>query len=349
MKKQKYVKIGLAVGTLVACVAAVLIYERLTKNSGQLSSYPRMQPGEQILNPLEGSYPRSRPARSFTLEGPFPDLPREVLIYRRKEFPTMKKEQVELLANRHFGIDLQSSPGVPYPDTNVFVFKTPTHTLMLHSLDWFDLRGNNLYRATTKDRRDYPADEECKKIAAEFLATRGLEEAEVCESRLTDNSGVGMICVTWDRKINQMSSWGYQSTISVAVGPDGEIVRAEKNWPPIEPWKLARIITPQQAFKRLNQGYAATSLSGGPIASISLCYDTGSGGGYYLPVYYFASAPSNPAFPSYAILPAVDPNYLSTPPWHRPSETQQPEYSQTPPGYYLNYPYDPNRPNDRPR
>lgn len=54
----------------------------------------------------------------------------------------------------------------------------------------------------SKNRADYPSDEECKKIAAEFIKSRGLlEEGMYLKKRIVDNKSAGGMSVVFGRVI----------------------------------------------------------------------------------------------------------------------------------------------------
>ncbi|MHC4110108.1 MAG: hypothetical protein ACYSUY_03480 [Planctomycetota bacterium] len=173
-------------------------------------------------------------------------------------------------------------------------------------------RANQYEKARKKlseDRKDYPSDEECKRIAIEYLKKRGLLPEDTYLSSVSDVNieAVGAISVCFGRKIGKYKCWGTGSEILVWVGVDGEITNVSIRWVEYEPYKLAPIKTAKEAFEHLKHGNAFIAGSG-KVTKIALAYHTPAEGYYIQPVYNFGFGDQE----SVASVPAIKPEYLKS-------------------------------------
>jgi hypothetical protein len=90
--------------------------------------------------------------------------------------------------------------------------------------------------------------------------------------------------------IGGYKTYGIGRRLNVGVGTEGEIKYVQKQWINVEPWKLAPIKTPQEAFKELKDGKAFfADIDIGKIDEITIRYFTQEyEKGYIAPVYYFS-------------------------------------------------------------
>jgi hypothetical protein len=196
--------------------------------------------------------------RPFKYNGPFPKTPSKMLIF--KIIPqNITDEYVKDLAEKHFGISKETP--LRRPGSGIYWLRTATHLFELEQRTGFFniLKLKEKGIRYSKNREDYPTDEECKKIAAEFIKSRGLLEMDMYFRRIVDNTSSGVMSVAFGRIINGYKTW--EGGISVDIGQDREIVSVLKRWYEIVPWKMAPIKTAEQAYEELREGNPAFVLS----------------------------------------------------------------------------------------
>ena len=178
------------------------------------------------------------------------------------------------------------------------------------------MRGNDLLKyerareQLSEVREDYPSDSECKRIAEEYLEERGLLSEDAYQSGIADHiDAVGAISVWFGRKTEPYRTWGPGSEILVEVGVDGEIIKVSKRWYTYEPYKMAPIRTPAEAFAQLRNGNALIGAREGivRIYAIEMHYFTPPQGGYVQPVYNFSFEGGGSG-----VVPAVRQKYLKS-------------------------------------
>jgi hypothetical protein len=273
--------------------------------------YPVLAPGEKIVDALSGGLAFAGPKRDFKYDGPFPKTPSRMLIY--KIVPqNITDDYVRDLAEKYFDIPrdtpLRRSNGV-----GLYWLRTATHLFELEpQTGFFNIvkleEKGTIY---SENRQDYPSDEECKKIAAEFIKSRGLFEEGMYFRRIFSKPSSGGMSVRFGRIINGYKVWW--SGISVEIGQNGEIMGASKRWYEVVPWKMAPIKTAEQAFKELKNGGRAffVDRARGKVNEITLrYYQTHKLEDYVQPVYYFEY--TSPERESYSVVPAIKEEYLKS-------------------------------------
>ncbi len=310
------------VGVLVLlCIAGVVFFlfkkeERIPEPEGP---YPALAPGEKIVDTLSDALEESGWTKGdFKYDGHFPKNPSWMLVYKIIPPHNITDDFVKDLAEKHFGIP-RDTP-LRKPGLGLYWLRTATH------LFEFDSRNGsfNIVKlkekgtSYSKKRQDYPSDEECKKIASDFIKSRGLhEEGMYLKKRVVGNKSAGGMAVGFGRLINGYKTW--EGGISIRVGINGEIMRVSKRWYEIVPWKLAPIKTAEQAFKELKDGKNAFVMAfhpqpKGKVKEITLrYYHPIRLEEYVQPVYYFRyETPLSPSGESYAVVPAIRAEYLKS-------------------------------------
>ncbi|NIU85199.1 MAG: hypothetical protein GWN31_03280, partial [Candidatus Thorarchaeota archaeon] len=253
--------------------------------------YPALPPGEKIVDTLSDALEHSWIKADFKYDGPFQKNPSWMLVY--KIVPqNITDDYVKGLAEKHFGIP-QEIPLSRSRGLGLYWLETPTHLFELDPRTGFfnivKLKENGT--SYSKNRQDYPSDEECKKIASDFIKSRGLFEEGMYFSRISSKPSLGGISVRFGRIINGYKTWN--GGISVSVGKNGEIMKVSKKWREVVPWKMAPIKTAEQAFKELKEGKNAFVMAfhpkpKGKVKDITLRYNNAKIFLEYVqPVYYF--------------------------------------------------------------
>jgi hypothetical protein len=198
----------------------------------------------------------------------------------------------------------------------LYLLRTDTHNFRLEphtgffSFDKLEEKGASY----SKIRQDYPSDEECKKIASDFIKRRGLFEEGMYFKHIWSRPSSGGLAVKFGRIINGYKVWW--SGISVEIGQNGEIMGVSKRWYEVVPWKMAPIKTAEQAFKELKEGKSAFVMAyhpqpKGQVKEITLRYHHPiSPEDYVQPVYYFNYTSTDRV--SYSIVPAIKAEHLKS-------------------------------------
>ncbi|MHC4309109.1 MAG: hypothetical protein ACYSSN_04115, partial [Planctomycetota bacterium] len=161
----------------------------------------------------------------------------------------------------------------------------------------------------SEDRKDYPSDEECIRIATEYLKERSLLPEEAYLVGVYNYiKPVGAMNVSFSRKIGQYKSWGHGSRILVEIGVAGEITEVSKCWLEYEPYKLVPIKSPREAVKQFEYGKALLATSSGKAIKMELAYHNSYNFDYIQPVYSFGFETPK----SYSLVPAIKPEYLKS-------------------------------------
>ncbi len=269
--------------------------------------YPELDPNERLP---DTSFGWGRPGGfnpKFEFDGSFPEMPEKMLVYKTVPPKNVTEAYVRELAQNYFDMPTDAGfnrNGRYYKlKTEAYIFQFDSSTGFFNIFKYEEARAK-----LSKDRKDYPTNEECKRIAREYLKERGLLPEDAYLSGLTDCNinSVGAMCVWFARTIDGYKTCGPGSEILIEIGVDGEITKVSKRWLELEPYKLAPIITAKEAFKELQHGNPFLATSGGKVTKITLAYLTPPGGAYIQPVYYFEFDGSG----AYAFVPAVKEEYI---------------------------------------
>jgi hypothetical protein len=279
--------------------------------------YPALAPGDKIVDTLSDGLAFPGPRRNFKYDGPFPKKPSWILVY--KVVPkNITDDYVKDLAEKYFEIS-RDIPLTRSKAASLYWLETSTHLFELEPRTGFFniVKLKKKGTSYSKNRKDYPSDEECKKIAEEFIKSRRLFEEGMYFRSIWSGPSSGGLEVNFGRTINGYKVWW--SSISVEIGRNGEIMGVSKRWHEVVPWKMAPIKTAEQAFKELVKGKPAmvsafSHKPKGKVKEITLRYHHPTRPeDYVLPVYYFRyETPLSPTGESFAIVPAIKAEYLKS-------------------------------------
>jgi len=306
------------VGVLaILCVVGIVFFSSREQEPEQIpvpepeGSYPVLEPGEKIVDALSDGLAFAGSKRDFKYNGAFPTTPSKMLIYKIVP-PNITDDYVRDLAEKYFDIP-RETPLRRSPALGLYWLRTSTRLFELDPRTGFfnivTLEGKGA--RYSKNRQDYPSDEECKKIASEFIKSRGLFEEGMYFRRIFSKPSSGGISVRFGLTINGYKTW--EGGISVEIGQNGEIMGASKRWYEVVPWKMAPIKTAEQAFKELKNGGRAFFVDHprGRVNEITLrYYQTHKLEDYVQPVYYFKY--TSPDRESYSVVPAIKEEYLKS-------------------------------------
>lgn len=313
--KKIWVSASLAV-VICSAIAVVLILsgDDITTTQSE-PDYPLLDPNEKLPDKL---WPGPWPGLVFEFEGTFPKMPDKMLVYKIVYTDPNKftEAYVRELAEKSFDMpkDAIFTKSGPKPGGSpVLYLKTQTHSFYIDP-DTGDFNIRKYEKARQKlssDRKDFPSDEECKKIATDYLKSRGLFEDNAYGPRIFDNTSSGVMLVGFSQMVGTYKRSGSTGDMRIKIGPGGEIVEVSKRWLELVPYKLAPIKTSQEAFQQLKEGKAfVTNMIGGKITKIELRYELWWIGEYSQPVYWFEYP--TPERSSHAVVPAIRPEYLKS-------------------------------------
>lgn len=260
-----------------------------------------------------GTSPHPNPS-IIGFDGPFPKMPYEMMVYKVVHPNNITEAYVRELAQKHFGMpadaNMTRSSGLGLywlnSSTHRFEVDPKTGSFNIHKLEEKGTRYS-------KNREDYPSDEECKKIAAEFIKSRGLFEAGMyLGKRVVDNTkGSGVMSLGFGQNISGYKKWGAGGRISIHIGPGGEVVKVSKAWRELAPYKRYPIKTAKQALKDLHKRKGFLTGLKGKIIKITLRYYTSSEKQDYVqPIYFFEC--SGPERNFYGVVPAIKNGYIQS-------------------------------------
>jgi hypothetical protein len=309
--KKIWLSAGLAV-VICSVIVVVLILsgdDITTTQSG--AKYPVLDRNEKLPD-ISFGWHRSNPPGGplkFEFVGRFPEVPDRMLVYKIVRPENITEAEIRELARNYFDIptDAVFSRNEPYCNLN-----TEAYNFMFQAhRGFFSLfKHKKARKKLSEDRKDYPSDEECIRIATEYLKERGLLPEDAYLGGVSDVNieAVGAMSVWFCRKIGQYKSGGHGSEILIEIGVAGEITKVSKRWVEYEPYKLAPIKSPKEAFEQLKYGNALLMTSSGKATKMELGYHTPSNGEYIQPVYSFGFDHKG----SYSLVPAIKPEYLKS-------------------------------------
>ena len=300
----------------VIVVLFIISGDDVTTNESE-SEYPVIDRNEKLPDISIGWYRPNPPGvpLKFEFVGRFPKVPKRILVYKVLRPKNVTEADVRELAEKYFDmpVDAKLTRSSPRPggsalywlDTQVHLFEFDPDTGFFNIFKYRKAREK-----LSEDRKDYPSDEECRRIATEYLKERGLlpDDAYLVDVYDVNIESVGAMQVTFCRKIGQCDIWGHGSEILVEIGVAGEITKVSKRWVEYEPYKLAPIKTPKEAVKQLKYGRALLMTSSGKATGMKLAYHTHPNDEYIQPVYSFGFGDKD----SYALVPAIKPQYLKS-------------------------------------
>lgn len=302
--------------TAIACgaIAVVVLFRGDGITTQYEAEYPELDTNEKLDDISFGWYRPLRPGGplKFKFVGRFPKMPDKMLVYKILRPQNVTEAYVRELAQKYFDMpadaNFERSTNMYWLNTESYLFEFDASTGFFNIFKYKKAR-----KKLSEDRKDYPGDEECKKIATEYLKKRGLMPEDAYLRIVYDDNieSVGAMSVCFRRKIGQYKSWGPGSEILVRIGVDGEITKVSKRWSEYEPYKLAPIRSPKEAFEQLKYGRVLLMISltsSGKVTKIELGYDMPPEGDYIQPVYRFGfDRPRD-----YALVPAIKQEYLKS-------------------------------------
>jgi len=302
---------------ICSAIAVVLILSEddvTTTQSKSETEYQELDPNEKLSDISFGWSRPPGPAGplKFKFVGRFPKVPDKMLVYKIVRPENITEAYVRELAEKYFDMPKDAKLSRSGGSLNLYWLKTHTHLFEFFPRTGFFniLKYKKAREKLSEDRKDYPSDEECKKIATEYLKERGLLPEDAYLGGVSDINieSVGAVSVWFGRMIGQYKSGGHGSGILIEIGVAGEITKVSKRWVEYEPYKMAPIKTPQEAFEQLKHGRALLMTSSGKVKAMALWYHMPADGEYVQPVYSFGfDLPS-----SYAIVPAITQEYLKS-------------------------------------
>ncbi|MDH4240967.1 MAG: hypothetical protein OEW48_15520 [Phycisphaerae bacterium] len=320
MENKKLVIWIVAVVLAILCIVGVVFFfskeEAIPEPEGPC---PVLAPGEKIVDTLSGGLAFPGPKRDFKYDGPLPEMPDKMMVYKVvcPDPNNITEAYVRELAEKYFDMpnDAILKRSSPRPGGSpLYWLKTQAHLFEFEPQTGFFniVKIKEKGTSYSKNRQDYPSGEECKKIAVEFIKSRGLFEEGIYFRSIFSKPSSGGITVRFGRIINGYKTW--EGGISVSVGINGEIMRVSKKWCEVVPWKMAPIKTAKQAFKELRDGGRAffVDRAMGSVKEITLRYHHPiRPEDYYVqPVYYFNY--TSPDRDTYSIVPAIKQEYLKS-------------------------------------
>lgn len=308
---------GLAV-VICSVIVVVLILsgDDITTTQSEVK-YPVLDRNEKLPDISFGWHRPNRPGGPLKFEfvGRFPEVPDRMLVYKIIRPENITEVYVRELAERYFDIptDAKLTRSTPRPGgLALYWLKTQAHLFEFDpDYGFFNIfKYEKAREKLSEDRKDYPSDEECRRITTEYLKKRGLLPEDTYLSNVSDVNikSYGAISVCFGRKIGKYKCWGPGSEILVWVGVDGEITRVSVSWVEYEPYKLAPIKSPKEAFEQLKYGNAFMATSREKVTKMALAYHTPTEGEYIQPMYNFGFGDQE----SVASVPAIKPEYLKS-------------------------------------
>ena len=317
--------VGLVAAVVIIAVVFFLSHDKETIPEQEWSfpvdeseyPYPTLEPNEMLYDFSEYWYRNpSYKKIAFEFDGPFPKMPDKMLLYKIIRPKNITEAYVRELAEKKFDMptDAKLSRSSPRPGGGAALFwlKTDAYLFELDPRTGFFniVKYRKARKKLSEDRKDYPSDEECIKIATDYLKERNLLPEDTYLSNVSDVNieSVGAISVCFQRMIGKYKCWGRGSEILVELGVDGEITSVSIRWVKHEPYKLAPIKTSKEAFEHLKHGNAFLATSSGKVTRMALAYHTPAEGDYIQPMYNFGF--DSPG--AVASVPAIKPEYLKS-------------------------------------
>jgi hypothetical protein len=243
-------------------------------------------------------------------DGPFPEMPSEMMVYKVVHPNNVNESYVRKLAQKHFSVPSDAQ----FEKTDIsYWLETSTHHFRFEpqtGFFTFEKKGEIYTHSTTE--KDYPAKEDCNIIAEKFLKSCNLYEVDAYLRGIVDNTkGAGVMTLGFGRKIAGYKSWGASGEMLVNIGPGGEVVYVRKAWQVLVPYKPYPIKTARQALKDLHNRKGFLTGEKGKIKSITLKYYMSSEKQDYVqPNYYFEC--TGPEGDFSGLVPAIKDEYIQS-------------------------------------
>jgi hypothetical protein len=245
-------------------------------------------------------------------DGSFPEMPSEMMVYKVIHPNNINETYVRGLAKKHFGMP----PGAKIersPNLGLYWLKTSTHRFQFDPKtgSFNILKFKEKGTKHSKNREDYPSDEECRKIAEKYIKSRGLFDEDMYFGSIVDNTSSGVMSVGFGRKIDGYKKWGAGGAMSIQLGQDGEVVKFRKSWRELASYKPYPIKTAKQALRDLHNRKGFLTGRKGKIKSITIRYYISSEKQDYVqPIYHFEC--TGPEGNFYGIVPAIKDKFIQS-------------------------------------
>ncbi|MHC4743586.1 MAG: hypothetical protein ACYS8Z_16855, partial [Planctomycetota bacterium] len=159
----------------VVCILVIVLIFLLYGGPGETEQmdYPPLDPGERL--PHIGAAwhnPRGIEVPEFEFDGPFPDAPGEMLVYKVGKPKKVSEAEVRKMAKKYFDIPMDAEA---LHSASSYIFKTESLNFFFQrETGFFDMGKYEKARiGLSEDRKDYPSDKKCKAIAVKFAKSRG--------------------------------------------------------------------------------------------------------------------------------------------------------------------------------
>ena len=300
----------------IACVSGILILFILliaiSISKLECASQEYSQQLKKLPYPLDlGTTSNPNPS-AVGFDGPFPEMPSEMMVYRVIHPNNINESYVRELAQKHFDMPpdarMERSPRL-----GLYWLETSTHRFQFDpKTGYFNIRKINDIDTRSFTRNDYPSNEDCKTIAVKYLKDHNLYEDDAYFSNVFDHTrSIGAMSVGFGRKIDGYDRWGYGGGISVRIGPGGEVVQVRKSWQELVPYKPYPIKTARQALRDLHKRRGFLTGRKGKINSITLkYYISAEKQDYVQPTYDFECTGPEGVF--YGCVPAIKDKFIQS-------------------------------------
>ncbi|HIJ53005.1 MAG TPA: hypothetical protein HPP66_07600 [Planctomycetes bacterium] len=273
--------------------------------------YPVIDSNEKLEDISIYWYRRHPYRRPLKLEfvGHFPKVPDKMLLYKIILQKNVTEAYIRELAEKHFDMPTDA---VYRRDVSYYHLNTDAYNFMYQAHNGFFriFKHKKARENLSEDRKDYPSEEECIRIATEYLKERDLlpEYAYLGGVSGINIGSIGAMEVWFTRNLGQYKFCGHGSVIIVCIGVAGEITDVSKRWFEYQPYKLVPIRSPKEAFEHLIHRNASPRTSTGKATKVELAYHTPYIDQYIQPVYCFIFERTE----SYTLVPAIKPEYLKS-------------------------------------
>ena len=175
-KKTKLLYPLIIFGVFLLIVSILFFSNSKNENVTDFNDYKELQPGEKLPISFGANlhFPPGLTMPAYEFEGDFPEMPEKMMIYKLVPSQPLTESDFRQMGKL---FDIPSNATFRTDEIS-FVLKTDTLILSVEKKTgffYFKHRGETIEDHST-NRDDYPSDNECEKIAIEFLKEKGLNE-----------------------------------------------------------------------------------------------------------------------------------------------------------------------------
>lgn len=304
----KNIKLTIALGILILIILLIAIsISKLECASQEYSQQLKKLPYTGDFGMTSNPHPST-----VGFDGPFPEMPPEIMVYRVIHPNNINESYVRELAHKHFDMPpdarMERSPRL-----GLYWLETSTRRLQCDPRTGsFNIRKIKTKQTQSTNEKEYPSKEDCKIIAEKYLKDHNLYEEDAYFGSIADNTkSIGAMSVGFGRTIDGYKTWGKGGGMSVHIGPGGEVVQVRKSWKELVPYKPYPIKTAKQALRDLHNRRGFLDQQKGKIKSITIRYNMPSvNQDYAQPIYYFEC--SGPEGDFYGLVPAIKDKFIQS-------------------------------------